>query len=298
VHHPDKPDYPRLPERTPHTRVRTHEIHPGAGRSPGIVDLPVIRDPLGYPYIPATQLKGALKAAIARAKGCTLKKERNMYKIDCGVCSEVCALFGGEQGQGDKGAAAVALTDAYPLLLPAPNPDEGVIYVTTPYLLGKARALAEAAGGKLEITQDSADKKIFIGVEEIEAAQLTITVDGGIESLNPLYAATGVKAYVIKTPEATTIIERLLSRVTRVSLDRVSKTVAQGPWTEEYFPAGTLFAAAAMDTGFRNEFAQGSFNPLEKLRKAIEDSNGGLGGYLVVGGKETVGAGILKLKVV
>ncbi|MEB3860131.1 MAG: RAMP superfamily CRISPR-associated protein, partial [Desulfurococcales archaeon] len=53
-------------------------LHPGAGRSPGVVDLPIIRDSMNYPFIPGSELKGALKTLLGR-KSNTISNG----KIDC-----------------------------------------------------------------------------------------------------------------------------------------------------------------------------------------------------------------------
>ena len=54
-------------------------VHPGAGRSPGVVDLPVVRDEAGYPYVPRSEVRGALKHHCMAASGCL---EKCMEKVD------------------------------------------------------------------------------------------------------------------------------------------------------------------------------------------------------------------------
>ncbi|MEB3807073.1 MAG: RAMP superfamily CRISPR-associated protein, partial [Desulfurococcales archaeon] len=98
-------------------------LHPGAGRAPGVVDLPVVRDTLGYPYIRGTMIKGALKTHLARKLNCshvTTGKGPNRINYDHDKCSQLYCLLGGEVGEGDKGASAVSIQDLYPLFIPAP----------------------------------------------------------------------------------------------------------------------------------------------------------------------------------
>ena len=102
----------------------TH-IHVGAGRSPGVVDLPVVRDPLGVFYIPGSSLKGSLKSTIALAKGCIKEdkvacSDKNMSIDQRVLCEKLCCLLGGEVGDLDA-SSRLSIGDLYPLLIPVPS---------------------------------------------------------------------------------------------------------------------------------------------------------------------------------
>ena len=311
----------------------TH-LHPGAGRAPGSVDLPVVRDPLGYPYLRGTMVKGSLKTMLAKRMGCRFD---DRGRIKCSTCSGLCCLLGGEVEEGEQGASSVGIQDFYPLLIPAPaypldgGPSlGGVAYVTTAALASRAEALASAAR-----LQDLASALAGLGVPGGCKAVLYHTGGGGegrvrllvagqlveactagpaglsgalraLGELNPLYTRYPVdsRLLVFEDELGRMIVERVMERVTRVALDRTTKTVMEGHlWTEEYLPWGTLLVGFMYETGFENRFCsarraaggrergEGS-EPLEELVGMVRDE---LGSVLVVGGKESVGAGVVKL---
>ena len=89
------------------------------------------------------------------------------------------------------------------------------------------------------------------------------------------------------------VVEAGVLRVTRVALDPETKTVRTGAlWSEEYVSQGAvfLFAVFYRDSGDRAAPAD------EAMRLNRELLLRGGGGYLVVGGKETIGRGILRLE--
>jgi len=285
------------------------KLHPGAGRSPGTVDLPVIRDPLGYPYIPGSQVKGSLKTRLAARQGAIKENEKKGATVDCDQAPCICYLLGAEPGEGQHGASAIQIGDLYPLLIPAPaaNP-EGVVFITTPYLLAKAAATLRAAG--IEKDADALEKVATCKGEKVQVSVKGVLVDGHLYSidqllpslanevrgLNPLYQLLNTNILVVPDGHGRVLIDQLLPRVTRVRLDKKTKTVAGGGlWTEEYLPWGTLFLGAIFETGFHNIYKDkcnpGGARPLEEL----EDQLKGLDA-IVVGGKESVGAGLLRIK--
>lgn len=329
----------------------TH-IHPGAGRAPGLVDLPVARDPLGYPYIRGTMVKGALKSAIARkisSVSYDSESEANVIKCnsknhsventggECPTCEELLCLLGGETGDGESGAAGISVQDLYPFLIPAPAfiaqggsyNLSGIVYFTTKALLSKAIAYAEAAGhDKIievlkRLSEADGGNVLYVsgvssggGVATLSVSGLLIKArleDGSsvkmIDSLlnmfrlNPLYKSYPVaeRILVVGEEHGRILVERSIERVTRVALDRVTKTVRTGHlWTEEYLPWGTLFVGLTLDTGFRNAYCRNggsapSIEPVARIREAVAKC---LGGGLVIGGNETVGAGLLRVEII
>ncbi len=332
-------------------------IHPGAGRAPGAVDLPVVRDALGYPYIRGSMVKGALKTLLARRLGCRYKQvgPGGNHFIDCersgGDCRRLCCLLGGEVGEGDKGASAVSVQDFYPILIPAPaftiekletregqgevgggktGPSDllgGVVYVTTEALLARAQAYAQAAGfikiadvlgglsanagggcnATLYTSQARAGGRLslFVAGQLLEACTSYSPAPGqlssllGLGRLNSLYSRYPIEGrlLVLRDDVGRMLVERLMERATRVALDRLTKTVAEGHlWTEEYLPWGTLFISLLIETGFTNKeycgHGAGSPGTVYELESIIARN---LGNVVVVGGKESVGGGLLKL---
>ena len=309
-------------------------VHPGIGRAPGAVDLPVARDPLGFPLIRGSMVKGALKTRLGQAKKC-IKKKNNNHVIDCnenGECGKICCLLGRELGGEGEGASAISIGDLYPILVPGPatihnntSLDKamgGVVYVTSDVLLARAQAYLEYAnpgqpggnnGFKQYLNQEedtlylagdcSGDITLLVAGQLIKAkcvkAENASWPLGDLKGLNPLYKAypPHERLLVLKAGTARMLINRLLDHVTRIALDRDTKTVRQGMlWTEEYLPWGTLFLGIAADTGFRNDHCcrvnMGSNGVLNVFKGMLDH----IKGTLVVGGKESIGSGILKLK--
>lgn len=297
-------------------------LHPGAGRSPGVVDLPVQRDPYGYPLVPATGFKGALKSFLAQRrqeKGIPCIKDG---KVNCGneECSDICCILGPEVGEGDRGASAIAFTDLVPLLVPVPSLTAGFVYVTSPLLASRVRDVIEAAGGPSDLldalneiintgsnldnsvaTSFASNKVIAIGLDRIpissrvNAEKLT-SLDKLVSELSSIYSAKPISRALIVAPDslAPSIIEKGLYRITRVRLDRSRKTVAKGAlWTEEYLPPGILLVGAVAYAKPRNQYCKG----IDDARATLHSMLGNTVFSIVLGGKESTGHGLLKVKI-
>ena len=302
------------------------KLHPGAGRSPGVVDLPIIRDPLGYPYVPGTQVKGALKSLLVRKLGC-LKDDGKVNYDD--ACSCLYCLLGAEVGGDD--VSALQVTDLYQLLIPAPSAEVGVVYVTSPTLLSYAvsileatslkdeaaalRSAAQLAGqGKAVASFKPSNGIMYLGLEKVEAEAKESDLKSTFKKLaryykdlHPLYETMDPLGRILIVPEeeAVSIIESLLYRVTRVRLDRLTKTVGEGfLWTEEYLPWGTLLVGGIAETGFHSSHCSTcnifkNKDPIGVLIELLKEAGvyDGEAIYLVIGGKESVGGGLVKLSI-
>jgi CRISPR type III-B/RAMP module RAMP protein Cmr4 len=97
-------------------------IHPGAGQSAGIVDLPVAREAAtDYPVIPGSSLKGAL---LSLAKQKTKDGEDRISE-----CDRKC-IFGQQEQAGN-----LLVSDARLLLLPVRSLHSAYKWVTCPHLV-------------------------------------------------------------------------------------------------------------------------------------------------------------------
>ena len=137
-------------------------IHVGAGRSVGIVDLPIQRDAIGYPVIFSSSFKGALKAYCGkdainkdgRIDCPDLAKEEsqsdktkaeinppNPEKLGVALC---CCAFGSEPLGSSSETGILTLTDLIPFAVPVPAEKNVYLYLTSPYLLRKISDVLDA----------------------------------------------------------------------------------------------------------------------------------------------------------
>ncbi|MCE4605947.1 MAG: type III-B CRISPR module RAMP protein Cmr4 [Desulfurococcales archaeon] len=274
-------------------------IHIGAGRSPGIVDLPVIRDPYGYPYIPGSSFKGALKSHLGRLNGCI---ENGSIKCDgTAQCSNICSLLGPDSLETSEGGSlsGIMFTDLYPLFVPAPSPESGVVYITSKYLISRHLALLgqDEDFGKSSTCEEEVN--VSVGYEQYHGCKIhselynKLSLSGKVAKLNPLYSMIPLEhenIFLVDEAFATLAIEKVMVRVSRIRLDKATKTVAEGGlWTEEYVPWGTLYSGLVVPTSINRK----SPNVILQLKELINTDENSDVYHIIVGGKETIGKGLL-----
>jgi len=91
------------------------------------------------------------------------------------------------------------------------------------------------------------------------------------------------------------IVETMTEIIPRIKIDKNTGTVATGAlWYEEYLPQDTVMYFVARKTLYANRKAQGTDNSdiLDELKTKIDNA------VINIGGKETVGKGLVALKVV
>ena len=278
-------------------------IHMGVGRAGGVVDLPVQRDGLEHPTIYASSLKGSFKSFFWQGKG------------EMARC-----LFGPEPGDGDeKYASPVSFMDAVLAFIPVREASGGIVFATSPLALGRVLdyvLVAESAGmngnlsGKLEsfmenvsgvgdgevLLAEGGNGTVFIGGQEFKAVKCG-GCDWGVLKWLTGFTSNALSGFrervaVFSEKDYRTIVERALIRLTRVRLDKKKKTVEGGAlWTEEYVPQGTVFVSTVLCSGVRAKGVKfcgdGKF---EEYLKSLLGTK-----YLVIGGKESTGKGVVKL---
>ena len=308
-------------------------LHPGAGRTPGVVDQVIQRDPLGYPIIFSSSVKGAFKAECARRAGKGCFNEKGRIKCSEDECSLCCCLFGGEPGEQEPGILSVL--DFTPLFIPVPSLSEGYVYLTTPYLIRRALGLIESIGtgdnvgsvlrkllekeGELDndkvLTSIKGKKVVYISTMKFNAISISINDEQNNEqgnaqidlfnNLGPLTGNLHEKIVVIQDSLGPLYIEKGLVRVTRIRLNLRTKTVAKAAlWSEEYIPQGTVFLGGfIVTTPKKNKYCKAgeiiadkeSINDLLlQFRTRLQEIN--CTTYAIIGGKETIGRGLIKLR--
>ena len=279
-------------------------LHIGSGRG-GRVDIVIQRDAYGIPIIYSSSIKGTIKSFCLKSCNRFCESEQIMcrdYWIN---------IFGGEvEFVHHVRESKVVFTDAYPLAFPVSHDKEIVYYVTSPYLLKKIYDI-------LELCQHSTKEKLFeiySKVRDLKNIAKLLKSTETIKKVECIYARNGYleidfndplniefpvelvrnAPYPInKLPESLIIvpdkflIEKLLNdRIfisTRIAIEYDKKSTRRGYlWREEYVPTGTVFIGAVL---FKEEIPD-----LEQLFRS--------GIIVVLGGRETIGKGFVKIQVI
>jgi len=325
-------------------------LHPGAGRVAGPVDQVVQRDPMGYPIVFASSVKGAFKAECARRV--EQKRNTNCFddngRVKCGKagseekqagakcedieCSVCCCLFGSEPGTGEQETGLLSILDFTPLFFPVPSLTEGYVYVTTPYLIKRALAILEVLGVEglkglstffnevvqreselsdtKALTTISDESEVYVSTQKFSVSKVS-KIEQAKEALKlieekagPLARNLSNRLVVLSDAVGPTYIARGMIRIARVRLRLDTKTDAKGGlWTEEYIPQGTIFLGGFIVPNPRrkNKYCE-EYSKICKEGKALDPLNtlievlgGNCETYAVIGGKETIGRGLIRL---
>lgn len=251
-------------------------VHPGAGRSLGVVDLPVAREEAtGYPVIVGSSLKGSLREKAEEAEG--------------HEAESVMRGFGRQEHAGD-----VLVSDARLLLLPVRSLDRAARFVTCPQLVERYhRDLIRAGIGpvpdvpKVEPGQALADagstnRDGHIFLEERMFTVREEPVDELVETILPLVRHDVVhqrlkKSLIVVHDDDFAWFARYGLQVqARNHLEDETKR-SSNLWYEETLPPDTLMYALLL--GRRED-------SLAMVRRLFEPDC-----YLQLGGNATVGQG-------
>ena len=269
----------------------TH-LHVGSGSSVDEeIDLPFQRDELGYPTIYASSLKGAIKSFL-------LKEFPNKRDLIYKVLGE---------DENPEEASLGTFLDAILFAIPSriieiDNAKPHVwVYVTTYELLKKVKSyldsisqLSNASLSNLQNTIDRIDrvlqkkgKNITLG-SSLKTAILNEDFHVELEEAHDVkilhITNDDVPLLVLEDSIGKEVINRSLIRVRRIRIDKDKKTVVTGGlWSEEYVPMKTIFFSAFLGKESK-ENAIFISCILRKLK------------YVILGGKETIGKGIVELR--
>ena len=275
-------------------------LHVGVGRGEAShVDLPVQRDEFGLPAIWASSLKGAMKS-YALAKNSD--KEDMIYKI-----------FGARPGESPGEMSGVTLLDARLLLIPARSLKGVWVYLTSPHLLRgfitytKTLGLDAVRSAAESLLQKSAQLKtgealisteevlsngrLFINETPYSKTQKAEELRKFMDALkNAVAGLPKTDLVMVSDDDIIPLVNKSMLIQYRVRLTK-EKTVEEGAlWSEEYVPQFTLFYSGLICRGVKN------LNPAEVCEKAVElVSSADKSVYMWVGGKETIGKGLVRL---
>ena len=276
-------------------------IHVGSGRVAGFVDLPFARESgSGYPYIPGSGMKGALRDTVRIVTGMDGSPEEKRW-------------FGEAESAGQ-----FLVSDARLAFLPVRTLSGSFAYVTCPGLLDRVlRDLAflelqhidsikALIGSHVPDEDDRAlasarmrgtDGRVWLEEYAFSATPLYEEALRPLTALLPSFgldnvaAEVGSRLVVVTDTVFSYFAANGLHVRTRNALDPARKTVIDGAlWSEESLPPDTLLYVTLVPRLHEQQTALRAY-----LSSILLDSKaGGVGGFLQVGGNETVGEGWFK----
>jgi CRISPR-associated protein Cmr4 len=271
-------------------------IHVGIGRTEGYhVDLPIQRDEFGYPTIWASSLKGAVKANIS--------------------VNQIKKYLGSEPDEKETYPSSISITDAKLLMIPG-RVLEGVwTYVTTTQLLENLEKYVNIYNEvnktnplNLSILKPTGSAKytrpgrVFVNEYELEVdAKDTLPSNfldqSGLKSILPNEIVSNITSRgLLIVSEANNLGLNLVNKSIliqyRVRLKRGEKTVETGPWSEEYLPMETVFVSLVLCRRFNDKEKNITISPMDVCKEFTSTLNGK---SLYLGGKETIGRGLVKI---
>ena len=280
-------------------------LHAGTGQSVGAIDLPVARErPTGIPLIPASSIKGALRA----------RSSDPQWTRD---------IFGPETTSASDHSGSVQFSDVHVLLFPVRSVSGTFAWVTSRYLLQRFSRTAREAKVPLpplpqgpastnactivttSLTVESRGRKKVV----LEDLDFLPTIET-IEPSGPLAAfakAIGESLFPQGSSNFQEWREALLSRIclvhddvmsflldnatevnARIRLNDETKTVAKGAlWYQEALPSETVLAGLVIATNVSAVNGRSQRKADELLREV----SGLTKGLVQLGGKSTVGHG-------
>jgi len=275
-------------------------LHVGIGHSPGAIDLPIARDKAsGFPIVPGSGLKGALRAHTSSIPG-----------------REVIKVFGPETTNASDHAGGIHFGDAHLLALPVRSIAGTFAWVTSPYLLQRfARDAIESGVVRSDIPPipklEDREKARLAHAETIawldgkelkvvlEDLDLKPNEDAQAKAWSELIAKHALEAswgtffqkrfLVVHDDIMRYLSVHGVDVTSRNRLENDTKTVADGAlWTEESLPTESLLCAFAAIVPNNGTLPQAG------LEAALQALNGET---LHIGGKTTVGRGRCRIAI-
>lgn len=257
-------------------------VHPGSGQTAGAIDLPVAREAAtGYPFIAGSSLKGALRDAYEQ--------------IDR---DDADKIFGKQENAG-----SLLVSDARLLLLPVRSLSSAYKWVTCPHLLERLKRDTLRSGGEAGFEPPSVENRQAIsqgnGRLFLEERSFEISGAPGEDIIRPLERLVPDEGARKRLAGQLTILSdddfnwfaryglavQARNQLTGGKTSspwknpETGKTERGNLWYEETLPPDTLMYAVLAE--------RGKNRALQSVRE--------IGGYLQVGGNETVGQGWFSL---
>jgi len=288
-------------------------LHAGSGSSMSIVDLPIQRERItNLPIIQASSLKGVLRAEAKR-----ILEQRN----DPQANDKVQALFGPETQRAHEYAGCVSPHDARVLLFPVRSLVGVFAWTTCPLVLERFKREATAAGMQVPWqvpVPENSNQALVVNGSEVKIGDKVVLEEFAFDAEenekakkiaewirdNALPKSNEYqqwrnwlpKRFVILPDDAFRDFTQMATEViSRIRLDQEKKTVAEGAlWTEEHLPSETLlyapiFVSKPLAPNAKNLGLTNADDALKLILELKLDR-------LQIGGDETVGRGIVKVR--
>lgn len=278
-------------------------VHPGSGAELSVVDLPIQRERhTGFPVIWGQSIKGVLRASYSGSDD-----EKNL-------------VFGPPTERAHEHAGAISVGDAKLLLFPVRSLKGVFSYVTSPMVIERFiedLKLAKAVEGESDELHELIEKLTNV-VNNIKSIKEGMALAGNVVRIGDKVVLEDVKLkvngeipneliQVIKILFGEDIKKKIKGRlvvvddntfrnfvelttevVARVKIDSEKGTVATGGlWYEEFLPRDTLLYSVILVGDPRN-----SSGNAEDISRKLSNFNGG---YLQIGGDETIGKGFVRV---
>ena len=302
-------------------------VHAGTGTSLSIVDLPIQRERItGLPIVQASSLKGVLRAETLLI----LERRKDPQAED-----KVKVLFGPETGQASEHAGCVSPHDARLLLFPIRSLVGVFAWATCPLVLERFKREMTAAKFQInwDVPKPDNNQQALVAYGDtivadrkvvLEEFAFEVKKDDGAKQIADWLAENAFpqspeyepfrnwlsKRFVILPDDAFRDFTQLATEaIARIRLKPETKTVAEGAlWTEEHLPSETLLYApifvnkplAPKDT-VPDEFKENNEPSAAKVLEFLKglttpNTDKPYLDRLQIGGDETVGRGIVKVR--
>jgi CRISPR-associated protein Cmr4 len=285
-------------------------LHAGVGSGLSSIDLPIQRErTTQYPMIQGSGIKGKLRATAE-----DVIKDRAVVDI----------LFGPATTGADDYAGALIAGDARILLFPVRSLNGVFAYTTSYDVLSRFKRDMERGHATTVLPWDISDqvagKALMTTTSEVHANNTIVLEEFSFEAQPEKQVdeiAEWIAKYALpdlgagnywpnKVRNSLVILPNDDFRdfalyatevITRVRLDRQTKTVERGAlWTEEHLPSDTLLYVPIYATDARQNGKNGSKMTAAQVLERARSLDTGKGNYLQLGGDETVGRGLVRMR--
>jgi len=274
-------------------------LHPGTGQSTGVIDLPIQRERhTNFPMIQSTGLKGSLRDLAEQKWGKGSK--------------DIEVIFGPDAQGADRGAGALAITDARILAFPVRSLQHVFVWITCPMVLTRLKrdfALAQISRSipekkvsetKCKVAKDNSFDSPLVLEEislEIEDERINGIADEIANLCPDAQVGKAIKERLVLVSDND--FKYFVSYATQVSarIKLTDNKTSENLWYEETLPPETIMYTLVLANKPRNGGAEGVTNASEVMNKIETELFAESKGYIQIGGNETVGQGWCSVRI-